>query len=59
MEKMTHVGLDVHQDSIAIAKLRPGSDNPLVCSVATGLRGAHFQRSHRCPDPRASRPSQT
>jgi hypothetical protein len=23
MTKMTHVGLDVHKDSIAVAKLRP------------------------------------
>ncbi len=33
MEKMTHVGLDVHQDSIAIAKLRAGSDTPLVWQI--------------------------
>src|SRR5512143_264106 len=28
--KMTHVGLDVHKDTIAIAKLRPKSDATLV-----------------------------
>jgi len=33
MEKMTYVGLDVHKDSIAIAKLRPGSDTPLVWQI--------------------------
>lgn len=33
MEKMTHVGLDVHKDTIAIAKLRPGSDVPLVWQI--------------------------
>jgi transposase len=33
MTKMTHVGLDVHKDSIAVAKLRPGSDTPLVWEI--------------------------
>jgi transposase len=33
MTKMTHVGLDVHKASIAIAKLRPGSDTPLVWEI--------------------------
>lgn len=35
MTKMTHVGLDVHQDTIAIAKLAPGRDAaPLVWQIA-------------------------
>ena len=33
MEKMTHVGLDVHKDTIAIAKLCPKSDTPLVWQI--------------------------
>jgi transposase len=33
MEKMTYVGLDVHKDTIAIAKLRPRSDVPLVWQI--------------------------
>lgn len=33
MTKMTHVGLDVHKDSIAIAKLKPESDVPLVWAI--------------------------
>lgn len=33
MEKMTHVGLDVHKDTIAIAKLRPRSEVPLVWQI--------------------------
>jgi transposase len=33
MEKMTHVGLDVHKDTIAIAKLRQKSDVPLVWQI--------------------------
>jgi transposase len=33
MEKMTHVGLDVHKDTIAIAKLRPGAETPLVWEI--------------------------
>jgi transposase len=33
MTKMTHVGLDVHQDTIAIAKLLPGHDAPLVWQI--------------------------
>jgi transposase len=34
MEKMTYVGLDVHKDTIAIAKLRSGSDTPMVWQIA-------------------------
>ena len=33
MTKMTHVGLDVHKDTIAIAKLRPGAEVPLVWEI--------------------------
>jgi hypothetical protein len=33
MTKMTHVGLDVHKGTIAIAKLRPDSDTPLVWEI--------------------------
>jgi hypothetical protein len=33
MAKMTCVGLDVHKDSIALAKLRPESDTPLVWEI--------------------------
>ena len=33
MEKMTHVGLDVHKDTIAVAKLSPHSDSPLVWEI--------------------------
>ncbi len=33
MTKMTHVGLDVHKDTIAIAKLRSGADAPLVWEI--------------------------
>ena len=33
MTKMTHVGLDVHQETIAIAKLLPGHDVPLVWQI--------------------------
>src|SRR5690242_16048504 len=33
MEKMTHVGLDVHQETIAIAKLVPRQDIPLVWQI--------------------------
>jgi transposase len=33
MTRMTHVGLDVHKASIAIAKLRPSSDTPLVWEI--------------------------
>jgi transposase len=38
MEKMTHVGLDVHKDTIAIAKLRPKSDTPLVWQIPNETR---------------------
>lgn len=33
MTKMTHVGLDVHKDTIAIAKLRHDSETPLVWEI--------------------------
>ena len=33
MTKMTHVGLDVHKDTIAIAKLRPDAESPLVWEI--------------------------
>ncbi len=41
MTKMTHVGLDVHQDTIAIAQLAPGHEAPLVWQIpnaATSIR---------------------
>jgi len=41
MNKMTHVGLDVHQDTIAIAQLTPGHEAPLVWQIpnaATSIR---------------------
>jgi transposase len=33
MTRMTHVGLDVHKDTIAIAKLLPQGDTPLVWQI--------------------------
>ncbi len=38
MTKMTYVGLDVHKDTIAIAKLRAGSETPLVWEIPNDPR---------------------
>lgn len=44
MDKLTHIGLDVHKDSIAVATLRPDASSNLLRSGPDRLR--HAQTDH-------------
>jgi hypothetical protein len=39
MNECTHIGLDVHEDTIAVAVLRVGLHRRSAASCATGSRG--------------------
>jgi len=51
MEKITHLGLDVHKDTIAVAILRPSdlaADQRVIANTPEALR----KLVARCGDPR-------